>query len=601
MIFSVTLYAALLIFTVGLLYKMTGWLTRSLGLAAQDTNFSQRGMTALKGTINVLFSRHIGTLLKVLILDVFFQHRIAREDFLRWLMHFFIFTGFILLILMHALEPFVTEALFTDYYSTINPFFFLRNLFGTMVIAGVLIALYRRFVMKIPRLTTRPMDIYTILIVAVIIVSGFLLEGMKITSYESFQEMTEDYAGLSEDEADYIALENYWVVTMGTVSPRVKAPFDLSLLESGLELHQESCIECHSATPWAFGGFITAQFITPLALQLDRAGFGLFLWYVHFLACFIGLAYLPFSKMFHMVTTPLSLMINSVSDPDALDSAVIANRQALEVDACTQCGTCSLRCSAAAAFDVLGNAAILPAEKMLHLKKFGLGNQMHPNDVKAIRQGLYLCSNCDRCTVVCPSGINLKEMWFQVREELIQSQGPDPLMLSPFSFYRGLNKKRLTDQVYIKPLRDAHQEMSSKNDALLKNKEPISLEPEEGLHDPEVPAPATFNNCFGCQTCTTVCPVVAVFESPEAELDLLPHQLMNCMALGLTDMAVGARMIWDCSTCYLCQEHCPQEVEITDLFYNLKNLAAADWTESQTEDSAQIKKEHPKNEVETSA
>ena len=114
--------------------------------------------------------------------------------------------------------------------------------------------------------------------------------------------------------------------------------------------------------------------------------------------------------MLHIFSTPLSLLINSVSNPQVSNAATIATRQALEVDACTQCGTCSLRCSAAAAFDVLGNEAILPAEKMRQLKKVTVSKTMRPEDVEAIRQGIYLCSNCDRCTVVCPAGINLKEL-----------------------------------------------------------------------------------------------------------------------------------------------------------------------------------------------
>jgi len=39
-------------------------------------------------------------------------------------------------------------------------------------------------------------------------------------------------------------------------------------------------------------------------------------------------------------------------------------------------------------------------------------------------------------------------------------------------------------------------------------------------------------------------------------------------------MAGGARMIWDCLTCYQCQENCPQQVEVCDLLYDLKNMAA---------------------------
>jgi heterodisulfide reductase subunit C len=48
---------------------------------------------------------------------------------------------------------------------------------------------------------------------------------------------------------------------------------------------------------------------------------------------------------------------------------------------------------------------------------------------------------------------------------------------------------------------------------------------------------------------------------------------MGSLGLGLTDMASGAKMIWDCLTCYQCQENCPQQVAVCDLLYELKNVA----------------------------
>jgi len=32
-------------------------------------------------------------------------------------------------------------------------------------------------------------------------------------------------------------------------------------------------------------------------------------------------------------------------------------------------------------------------------------------------------------------------------------------------------------------------------------------------------------------------------------------------------------MLWDCVTCYQCQEQCPQGVKVTEVLYELKNLA----------------------------
>jgi heterodisulfide reductase subunit C len=72
-----------------------------------------------------------------------------------------------------------------------------------------------------------------------------------------------------------------------------------------------------------------------------------------------------------------------------------------------------------------------------------------------------------------------------------------------------------------------------------------------------------------------VCPVVGNYENPGQALGLLPHQIMCSLGLGLVEMATGAGMIWDCLTCYKCQENCPQQVEVCDILYRLKNIAAA--------------------------
>ncbi len=54
---------------------------------------------------------------------------------------------------------------------------------------------------------------------------------------------------------------------------------------------------------------------------------------------------------------------------------------------------------------------------------------------------------------------------------------------------------------------------------------------------------------------------------------MLPHQIMHCLALGMRDATLGTGMLWNCLTCYQCQEQCPQGVRVTDVFYELKNLA----------------------------
>jgi heterodisulfide reductase subunit C len=67
--------------------------------------------------------------------------------------------------------------------------------------------------------------------------------------------------------------------------------------------------------------------------------------------------------------------------------------------------------------------------------------------------------------------------------------------------------------------------------------------------------------------------VVGNYENPQEALGLLPHQIMHAAGLGIRDLAFGSNMLWDCLTCYQCQEQCPQGVHVTDVLYELKNLA----------------------------
>jgi len=420
MVFSTLLYTSLTIFVLGLMYKISTWFSRGIEVSAKDITTSARVSGAGRAILRVVFSQKILILIKAFILDVLLQRRILKEDFLRWVMHLFLFGGFMLLLLMHALDKIVIEPLFNDYYSTLNPFLFLRDLFGIIVLVGLGIAVYRRFILKVPRLKTNAMDHYAILILVVIIVSGMVLEGVKITSYSEFQDMVENYSDLS-DEEEMLALKSFWVQEFGLVTPDVTGPFDQKLLDHGREIHEMNCAACHSSTKWAFTGYAVAKILNPIALTLDRLGSSKFLWYIHFLACFMGLAYLPFSKMFHIIASPISLLVNAVTENGRSDPVNVLTRQMVELDACTHCGTCSLNCSASSAVmsvEALGNEYILPSEKMLFVKRLTAAKELNQKEMKTIQEGAYLCTMCDRCTMVCPVGINLQEFWIGLRHYL---------------------------------------------------------------------------------------------------------------------------------------------------------------------------------------
>ena len=582
MVYNISLYISLAIFIIGLAYKTSAWFFLRTSVDSKNIPTSKRVSSAIRGIILTILSPKLLTLAKVLLLDCVFQRRLLNQDFSRWLAHILMYGGFMLLLLMHALDNFVTSALFSDYSPTINPFMFLRDLFGVSVVVGFCMAIYRRIVIKQARVKTTPMDWYAIVLLAVVMISGILLEGAKIGSYSIYEEMVEEYGGIEKGEEDFKALTAFWVENFGTVAPDLQEPFDVKLIESGRRIHEMSCADCHSRPQWAFAGYAVSATIKGAALSLDRAGIHTFFWYVHFLACFIGLAYLPFSKFFHIFTSPLSLLANSVMDKGHSEPANIATRQALEMDACMHCGQCTSRCSVGIVFDEVQNVNILPSERMQSLKRVIFGKRIGKDESELISDGTYLCTNCHRCTDVCPAGINLEDLWFLMRENLLQKDYPVFSILSPLSFHRGLMRQSIPESDYQKPINRAKEAIAAGSELIKSQDKPLALasaDRELRGHLLLSNQGDTFSACFGCQTCTNVCPVVANYENPQDVLGLLPHQIMHAAGLGIKDLTLGSNMLWDCVTCYQCQEHCPQGVKVTEVFYELKNLAISNVAE----------------------
>ncbi len=73
--------------------------------------------------------------------------------------------------------------------------------------------------------------------------------------------------------------------------------------------------------------------------------------------------------------------------------------------------------------------------------------------------------------------------------------------------------------------------------------------------------------CFACGTCTASCPVREVTDRYD------PRKIIHMALLGLRDEVLSSDFVWLCSTCYACQERCPQDVRITELMYAIKNVA----------------------------
>ena len=269
-----------------------------------------------------------------------------------------------------------------------NPFLFLRNLFGVMVLIGVGIAVFRRITLRPKRMRTYASDWAALVFVGVIVLSGMLLEGSKMSSFTKYQSMVDEYASLDEEEGK--ALEAFWVQENGVISPHAAAPFDAELIARGQEVNNDNCLQCHSRNSSAFASFAMAKISRLFAAVLGDATASTMFWYLHILACLSFLAWLPFSKMFHILAAPVSLIIKRVTGDELSEPANILNNRMIGLSACTHCGSCSIECSASMFYETYGNDFILPSEKVQYLKKFAANKERDPEIIKRMQQG-FVC------------------------------------------------------------------------------------------------------------------------------------------------------------------------------------------------------------------
>lgn len=74
--------------------------------------------------------------------------------------------------------------------------------------------------------------------------------------------------------------------------------------------------------------------------------------------------------------------------------------------------------------------------------------------------------------------------------------------------------------------------------------------------------------CFQCGTCTAGCP-------SGKNTAYRIRKLMRMAQLGMKDEIISSDDLWQCTTCYTCEERCPRGVPIVDVVIALRNIAVA--------------------------
>ena len=72
--------------------------------------------------------------------------------------------------------------------------------------------------------------------------------------------------------------------------------------------------------------------------------------------------------------------------------------------------------------------------------------------------------------------------------------------------------------------------------------------------------------CYQCAKCSSGCPMAE-------EMDVLPHQVIHLASLGMEEQVLNTETIWICANCYSCAVKCPNDIDITGIMNNLKQMA----------------------------
>jgi nitrate reductase gamma subunit len=249
---------ALLAFCIGLALASSVWL-RGTVHGRTDLTLGEKLSYIAGDVCGIVFSRKVFTLLKHLVLDGILLRRTLKESVSRWFMHGLIlwpFLGRCLLgVFTWCMAQFWPTAPLTQTLVNKNaaPVAFLYDFLALLVVVGAILALVRRAFDSQMREISTGGDVAITALLGGIFAFGFIVEGARL------------------------------IVT---------------------QVPAEQAI-------YSFGGCAVSLLLR--LLPLDWASFYAYLWWVHAALVAAFVAYLPFSKFFHILVGPMLVTIRGLS------------------------------------------------------------------------------------------------------------------------------------------------------------------------------------------------------------------------------------------------------------------------------------------------
>lgn len=341
---------------------------------------------------NIKSTGKMGSRLKTLLVEGI-AHRRILEDFYPGLLHLFLFLGFSIPLLVII----ITQFMFTLPPWIARPLSLMLDLIALAAIAGVTLTFFRRYVSRPSRLDNRADDLGALVLILLILLTGIFLESLR-----------------------------------------------LSILS-------------HDVQSWAPVGKALAYLLNGAGLNLNtRAALAMVLFRIHFFLVLAFLASIPYSKLFHIVSSPINILFRSVEPKGILSQLDLEDeeresfgvarieeftvKQLMDLDACTRCGRCQDHCPAHLTEKPLSPKKVINDLKN-HMSLRGpqlikaRGKRIEPEEApplvgQVIREDeLWACTTCRSCMEHCPVFIEHIDKIVDMRryQVLMESKFPDEL------------------------------------------------------------------------------------------------------------------------------------------------------------------------------
>jgi len=375
-----------------------------------------------------------------------FQTRLSTDPF-AFVMHQAIFWGMVVLFIGTALAtvdqdftnlPFDFQILQGGFYSL---FELAMDLFGVALIVGVGMAAHRRYVVRPKRLEAARKNISrwdgfpflaTLFLIAV---TGFVIEGLRIA--EGFQIESQVRAVSAADpegrlrEAEAAGLKE----RLHIGADRQKA--ELQRVAAGGDVFP--------AAPWAPVGYALAAALEPLSLDSIRLLHQV-TWWLHAALAFGFMVAIPWTKAFHLLSSPVNMLFRSVQPVGRLTVAAEAGvrtirdytwRQLMQIDACTWCGKCQEVCPGYNSGFPLSPRDFVQTLQGQWLRTPAAGEPASLHGSAVPPEALWACCTCRACEEICPVFVEHPRLIIDMRRHLVdQGQIDEGLQDALMNFQR---------------------------------------------------------------------------------------------------------------------------------------------------------------------